>query len=268
MSYTVTNGYAPRDYTTILQECVSVVNEQFGTNYTAQTFVGTNLWKFVYAIIQEIMTVENNIAELGAKLQDYIRTQNEALIIPRSTPDGITQILKDELGLDASVKPTESTDAGYIYMAVDVDNTAEDYATTKQSILNILARNMGAGLFYNGTESGTVTEINGQQFSYAYNLPTAVPLQVKIQVTVSENTTNLIETPTIIKEKFLANFNRLYRLGFDFEPSIYLCRDDLNFASEIKVTYSTGGAYTSNVYDAAYNEKITIDPSDVEVEIL
>lgn len=267
MSYTVTNGYAPRDYTTILQECISVVNEQFGTNYTQQTFEGTNLWKYIYAIIQEIMTVENNIAELSTKLQDYIRTQNEALIIPRSSPDGITQILKDELGLTASVKPTESTDAGYIYMAVDVDNTAEDYADTKQRILNILAQNMGAGLFYQGTETGTVTELNGQQFQYAYSLPTAVPLQVKINVKVSDNTTNFIETPTTIKEKFLANFNNLYRLGFDFEPSIYLCRDDLNFASQITVTYSTGGAYTSNIYQSAYNEKITIDADDIEVTI-
>lgn len=268
MSYTITNGYIPRDYTTILQECVNIINEQFETNYTLQTFEGTNLWKFVYAIIQEIMTVENNIAELSAKLQDYIRTQNEALIIPRSSPDGITQTLKDELGLEASVKPTESNDAGRVFIAVDVDNTAEDYAATKQKICNIFARDMGAGLYYGGTETAAVTEINGQQFYYAYVLPTAVPLSVKIQVKVSDNTTNFVETPTQIKEKFLENFKKMYRLGYDFEPSIYLCRDDLNFASQIYTTYSTGGAYTSSIYNAAYNEKITIDPADIEVTVV
>ena len=78
MTYTVTNGYSPRDYETILAQCVQIVNEQFGTSYTSQSFTGTNLWKFLYATIQGLMTVENNIAELGVKLQDYIRTQNES----------------------------------------------------------------------------------------------------------------------------------------------------------------------------------------------
>lgn len=267
MSYNVHNGYAPRNYDEILETCISIVNEQFGYDYTPQTFVGTNLWKYIYAIIQEIMTVENNIAELSAKLQDYIRTQNEALIIPRSSPDGITEILKDELGLEASVKPTESEDAGYIYMAVDVDNTAEDYSETKSKIINLLAKHMGAGLFYNGTESGYVTEMNGQQFEYAYKLPQAVPLTVKIQIKVSDNTVNFVETPTIIKEKFIENFKKFYRLGYDFEPSIYLCRDDLDFASEIKVSYLSGGSYTSEIYQADYDEKIIIEPDNIEVEI-
>lgn len=268
MSYSIENGYTPRSYDEILEKCVNVVNEQFETDYTTQTFTGTNLWKFMYAIIQEIMTVENNIAELSVKIQDYIRTQNEELIIPRSSPDGITQILKDELGLTASVKPTTDEDAGHIYIAVDVDNTADNYAETKQKILNLLSENMGAGLYYEGTETGTVTELNGQQFSYAYSLPTEVPLTVKIQVTVSDNTTQFIETPSVIKEKFLKNFNDLYRLGYDFEPSIYLCRDDLKFASEIKISYLSGGSYTSNIYQSDYNEKITISPENIEVEVL
>ncbi len=267
MSYNLKNGYAPRDYDEILETCIQIVNEQFGYEYTPQTFVGTNLWKFIYAIIQEIMTVENDIAELGVKLQDYIRTQNEELVIPRSSPDGITQILKDELGLEASIKPTESADAGNIYLAVDVDNTAEDYLETKQKILNTLAKYMGAGLFYNGTEQGTVTEINGQQFNYAYSLPTTVALNVKIQIKISDNTANFVETPTVVKEKFIENFKKLYRLGYDFEPTIYLCRDDLDFASEIKISYLSEGSYTSEIYQSDYNEKIVITPDNIEVEI-
>ena len=104
MTYTVTNGYSPRSYETILAECVQVVNEQFGTSYTSQSFTGTNLWKYLYATIQGLMTVENNIAELGAKLQDYIRTQNEELIIPTSSENGFTALLQRELGLIASFK--------------------------------------------------------------------------------------------------------------------------------------------------------------------
>lgn len=270
MSYTIINGYAPRDYETILQECVNVVNAEFGTNYTSISFAGTNLWKYLYTTIQGIMEVENNISELGVKLQDYIRTQNESLIIPRSTPDGITQIIFEELGLIASVKPTESSDAGYISIAVDVDDAREDYSKIKQRILLLLHKNMGAGLFYEGSERGNITASNGQSFEYAFELPTTTALKVKINVKVSDNTTRMIETPTSIKEKFLENFKNIYRLGFDFEPSVYLCRDDLPFASEIKTTYSTdgGSTYKDVILEALFDEKITIDPDDVEVEVI
>jgi hypothetical protein len=267
MSYTVTNGYAPRDYETILQECVSIVNQQFGESYTVDTFKGTNLWKYLYATMQGLMTVENNIAELGVKLQDYIRTQNEELVIPRSSPDGITQIISDELGLTASVKPTEESDAGHIYLAVDVDNTADNYEETKKKIFSLLHQNMGAGLFYEGTETGTVVATNGQSFDYAFELPTVTPLKVKIDVTVSDNTTRMVETTSAIKEKFLKNFAELYRLGFDFEPSIYLCRDDLPFASLIKISYATNGSYSTDILKATFDEKITVDADDIEVNI-
>ena len=161
MTYTVTNGYSPRSYETILSECVQVVNEQFGTNYTNQTFTGTNLWKYLYATIQGLMTVENNIAELGVKLQDYIRTQNEELIIPTSSEDGFTSLLQREMGLIASFKPIESSsEAGQIHVAIDIDNTAEDYAEKKQRIFDLMAEHLGAGLFYNGTEQGTVCAVN------------------------------------------------------------------------------------------------------------
>lgn len=270
MTYNVTNGYSPRDYETILAQCVQIVNEQFGTSYTSQSFTGTNLWKFLYATIQGLMTVENNIAELGVKLQDYIRTQNEELIIPTSSENGFTALLEREMGLIASFKPTESSsDAGQIHLAIDIDNTAEDYAEKKQQIFNLMAEHLGAGLFYNGTEQGTVTELNGQSFNYAFDLPTETNLKVKIQVRVSENTNLFVETTNKIKEKFLANFAKFYRLGYDFEPQIFLCRDrDLPFASEIKISYMTNGKYKTDVLEAMYDEKFTISPDDVEVEVI
>lgn len=272
MTYTVTNGYSPRSYDTILAECVEIVNQEFGTSYTSQSFTGTNLWKFLYATIQGLMTVENNIAELGVKLQDYIRTQNESLIIPRSSYDGIMQIIKDELGLVSSIKVIDTAnEAGQIFLAVDVDAESEDYEDLKAQIFKILHENMGAGLFYNGTETGQVTASNGQVFNYAFDLPSETALKVKIQVRVSENTTLFVETPPQIKNKFLENFAKFYRLGFDFEPQIYLCRDrDLPFASEINVTYSTDGGtkYKIDVLEAMYDEKFTINPDDVEVEVI
>lgn len=272
MSYTVTNGYSPRDYETILAQCVQIVNEQFGTSYTNQSFTGTNLWKYLYATIQGLMTVENNIAELGVKLQDYIRTQNEELIIHRSSTDGIMQAIKDELNLVSSIKPVErAEDAGKIYLAVDVDNEGTDYAQQKQKILDTLHKYMTAGLHYNGTESGTVTATNGQVFNYAYELPTEKALKIKIQVKVSENTNLFVETTNSIKEKFLENFAELYRLGYDLEPQQFLnISRDLPFASEITIQYSTndGSSWETEILESDYKTKFTIAYADVEVEVV
>lgn len=272
MSFSVVNGYSPRSYETILADCVQVVNQEFGTNYTSQTFVGTNLWKYLYATIQGMMTIENNISELGVKLQDYIRTQNEELIIHRSSVDGFMQAMEDELGLISSLKPCESdADAGEIYLAVDIDSAGSDYADKKQQILSTMHKYLTAGLHYNGTETGTVTATNGQVFNYAYELPTKKALKIKIQVRVSENNNLFVETTNKIKEKFLENFSNLYRLGFDFEPQQYLnISRDLPFASEITTQYSTnsGSSWATGVLESDYKTKYTIDNANVEVEVV
>lgn len=272
MSFSVVNGYSPRSYEAILADCVQVVNQEFGTSYTSQSFVGTNLWKYLYATIQGMMTIENNISELGVKLQDYIRTQNEELIIHRSSVDGFMQAMEDELGLISSLKPCESdADAGEIYLAVDIDSAGSDYADKKQQIFNVMHKYLTAGLHYNGTETGTVTATNGQVFNYAYELPTKKALKIKIQVRVSENNNLFIETTNNIKEKFLENFSNLYRLGFDFEPQQYLnISRDLPFASEITTQYSTnsGSSWATGVLESDYKTKYTIDNASVEVEVV
>lgn len=272
MSFSVVNGYSPRSYETILADCVAVVNQEFGTSYTSQTFVGTNLWKYLYATIQGMMTIENNISELGVKLQDYIRTQNEELIIHRSSVDGFMQAMEDELGLISSLKPCESdADAGEIYLAVDIDSAGSDYAEKKQQIFNTMHKYLTAGLHYNGTETGTVTATNGQVFNYAYELPTKKDLKIKIQVRVSENNNLFVETTNKIKEKFLENFSNLYRLGFDFEPQQYLnISRDLPFASEITTQYSTnsGSSWATGVLESDYKTKYIIDNASVEVEVV
>lgn len=270
MSFSVVNGYTPRSYENILDECINVVNEQFNTSYTRETFVGTNMWKFLYAGIQQIMVAENSTAQLVDKIKDYIRTQNEELIKPTSSPDGFMERMEEELGLISSIKPTEESDAGYVYMAVDVDTSDESYPQVKQSIFNLMAKYLGVGLFYEGGESGTVTARNGQAFNYAYDLPSKTNLKVKIVITVSDNTLSYIETPSIIKEKFLNNFNKKYRLGYNFEPQIYLNSNDLPFASDIKITYSTdgGSSYKNTVLKAMYDEKIIVTEDNIEVEVI
>lgn len=269
MSYSVLNGYAPRSYDDIMLTAVQAVNDEFGTNYTPQSFAGTNLWKVLYAAIQEIMTTENNIASLSEKMKQFISVQNEELYAPTSTIDGFTDLLKRELNLVGSIKPNEAADAGNLYLCVDVDNTLDDYATIKQEILELMHRHLVGGLVYHGTEAGTVTGTNGQSYSYAYSLPTTVPLMVKVTIEVSDNTLLKIPTTNEVKALFLKNFAERYRLGFDFEPQNYLCRDDVPFAGSILIEYSQDGgiAWATAVLDLDFDEKVTLAEEDVEVEI-
>ena len=271
MSYSVLNGYAPRDYNTILRECVDIVNQQFNTSYTPQSFTGTNMWKFLYTFIQEVMQAENKAAEIEEKLEDYIRTQNEKLLIHRSSVSGFMQATEQELGLISSIKPIESAaEAGKPEICVDVDETAENYAETKQKIFDLMHECLTAGLFYQGDQTGTVTAENGQQFNYAFSLPTKTPLKIKIEIKVSDNNNYYIDTALEVKEKFLKNFNAMYRLGYDFEPQQYLTIErDLNFAGEIKTTWSTnnGTSWSGEILQGVFDEKLTISADNVEVDI-
>lgn len=269
MSYSVLNGYAPRSYDDILLTTVNAINEEFGTNYTTQSFAGTNIWKVLYAAIQEIMTTENNISLLGEKMKQFISVQNEELYAPTSTIDGFTDLLKRELSLVGSIKPNEAADAGNLYLCVDVDNTLDDYATIKQEILDLMHVHLVGGLVYHGTETGTVTGTNGQSYSYGYSLPTPVSLMVKVTIDVSDNTLLKIPTTNEVKALFLKNFAERYRLGFDFEPQNYLCRDDVPFAGSILIEYSqdSGVTWDTDVLDLDFDEKVTLAEEDVEVEI-
>ena len=41
-------GYIPSDFEDILSRIIVRVNEEFGTDYTRQTFIGTNFYKCFY----------------------------------------------------------------------------------------------------------------------------------------------------------------------------------------------------------------------------
>ena len=92
---------------------------------------------------------------------------------------------------------------------------------------------------------------------------------VKVTIDVSDNTLLKIPTTNEVKALFLKNFSERYRLGFDFEPQNYLCRDDVPFAGSILIEYSqdSGVTWDTDVLDLDFDEKVTLAEEDVEVEI-
>lgn len=268
MSFNLENGYTPRDIDTIISEFRQSINAEYKQDLTPEQFKGSNWYKLIYSASQLILTAEGNIAELSNKIIDYIRKVDEQIQLPKSSVDGIMYHLKEDLGLISSVKPTEEGDKGYLYIAVDVDSESDDYPQIKKSILEKLKEYCTAGLYFKGSESGQVVASNGQPFNFGYELPTIVNMQVKITPTVSDNTTDFILNASQIKEKFFENFEKMYKLGLDFEPEKYLdIRNDLPFASKIKIEWSIneGSSWSEDVWKSAYNQKLNL--SNVEVII-
>lgn len=79
MSFDIENGYSPRTNEDILSDLVDAVNTNYKTNYTPETFIGTNLHKLYYPGVQLILGVENGISSIAAKIQDYIAYINKTI---------------------------------------------------------------------------------------------------------------------------------------------------------------------------------------------
>lgn len=268
MSFNLQNGYTPRDFDSIVSEFRKAINSEYGLKMTAEQFKGSNWYKLIYSASQLVATAEGHTAELSNKLIDYIRKVDEEIQLVKSSVDGIMSHLKQDLDLVSSVKPSTASDAGNLYIAVDVDNTASDYAEKKQMILEKLKEYCTAGLYFTGAERGEVVASNGQPFTFGYDLPEIVDMQVRIKVTISDNTTAYIMNNQAIEKKFLDNFNSMYKLGLDFEGDRYLCaRSDLPFASKIVIEWSidNGGTWSADIWQSAYNQKLNL--SNVEVII-
>lgn len=121
MGYSQENGYVPVDINAIMLAFMANINTQFGTTYTAETFEGTNFYKYFYAIAQRLQEGEVKTSEIFAKLQDYFEVINARISRPVVTTPGIIEKLETE-GYTTSVKPMIEADAGKISVCVDVDD--------------------------------------------------------------------------------------------------------------------------------------------------
>lgn len=127
MGYSQENGYVPVSVQTIMDNIMIKINDQFGTAYTSETFVGTNFYKYFYALAQRVEEGEIKTSEVFIKLQQYIDMINVRISRPVNTNPGIIDKLTAE-GYTASVKPMIEADAGKISIAVDVDDGGHAFA--------------------------------------------------------------------------------------------------------------------------------------------
>ena len=268
MSFSYDAGYTPMAFEQLMDFVRVGVNDKIGTSYTTESFVGTNFYRYFYALIQKLQIGETKTSEIFVKLQQYFTITNEKVNRPRTTAPGIDDYLEDNGYPIVSIKAPLEADAGKLYVCVDVDDGADDYPTKKLEICTLLKNAAGAGIVTMGTESEAITLSNGQSFDFKFNLPDKTPMILRATIVLSENNQFAVQSPTWIKQRIWDNIEASYGLGKNFEPQRYLSIVDTPWAETVLLEWSTndGADWFDTVIDAAYDDLYTLDSiDDIEV---
>lgn len=266
MGFSQDQGYVPVNISSIMEDFRGYINTQFGTTYTTEQFVGTNLYKYFYSIAQRISENETKTSEIFLKLQQYFIITNERISRPVVTNPGVIEKLTIE-GYTASLKPIIDADAGKINICVDVDDAAVDYATTKLDICTIIKDSTAAGCVTQGTEIEAIVLSNGQSFDFKYHLPNRIPVLLRLTIALSENNQSVIDSPDDVKISLLASVNSKYKLGKNFEPQKYFTIIDAPWAASVLLEWSddAGTNWHPEVYNADFDDLFEITLADITV---
>lgn len=264
MPFSQDEGYVPVEIADILDAIRGYVNTQFGTTYTAESFVGTNFYKYFYALAQRMAENETKTSEIFLKLQEYIDITNERISRPVATNPGIIEKLETE-GYTASLKAMIDADAGKINICVDVDDADPEYAATKLDICTIIKDSTAAGCVTQGAEVEAIVLSNGQSFDFKYHLPDRKTTLLRLTTVLSENNQLVIGDPDTTKATLLANIAANYKLGKNFEPQRYFGIVDAPWAESVLLEWSinAGVDYFSTVYDANFDDLFECALEDV-----
>lgn len=267
MSFSQENGYIPNSVATLMDLVRTNINTQFGTAYTSESFVGTNWYKYFYALIQKVQENEVKTSEVFAKLQTYIDQINARISRPVTTPQGLIEKIESTLGFNASVKPPLEADAGKLFVCVELDSEDEDYANQKLQVATILKNSVVGGIVTMGAESETLTLTNGQSFDFKFALPDITEPLLRLTITLSANNQMLIDSPDDVKQRLLDNIEERYRLGKNFEPQRYFSIVDAPWAESVLLEWSDddGANYYSTVFEAEFDELFVAKLENVEL---
>lgn len=266
MSFSLEAGYQPRTISELMNVVRINVNEQFGTEYEVDTFLGTNFYKFFYSVIQELQANEVRASEIVLRLQQYFDVTNEMIVRPNTTHPGIFDYFSAR-GFIVSSKPPADADAGKVYIAIDLDSGADDYDDKKLEACTIIKDCVAAGIVSQGSEVETLTLSNNQSFDYKFNLPDVTTLLLRLTLVNSANNQFSVLSPEETAQLLFDNINARYRLGLSFEPQRYFSVLDAPWAASVLLEYKLDGAgsWLSAVYVSDYDELFTFGLEDIEV---
>jgi hypothetical protein len=216
--------------------------------------------------MQRLQENEVKASEIFLKMQNYFRITNEMLARPNTTVPGLIDYFAAQ-GFSISVKQPLEAEAGELRVAVDLDELADDYAEKKTEFVNILKTCVPAGVVTIGDESEAVTLSNSQSFDFKFNLPTRIPILLRLTLNQSDNNQFLILTPEETAQLLYDNITERYRFGLNFEPQRYFSIIDAPWCASVLLEYSVddGENWISTVGELAYDDLYTFALEDISV---
>lgn len=174
MGFASESGYTPLPIDQMMDLVMANVNTQFGTTYTTETFLGTNFYKYFYALMQRLQINEVKTSEIFLKLQEYFDISNEMLQRPNTTHPGIFDFMQEQ-GFFVSTKPPEDADAGKAFVCV---NLTDNHARGTVEITN-----------YANLVSGTDDEVEIGATTFTAQSTTVTPGDATFQASISNEAT-------------------------------------------------------------------------------
>jgi hypothetical protein len=383
MGFAQDTGYVPSTIGQLMEVVRENVNIEFGTSYTQTNFIGTNIYKYFYALVQELQNNEVKASEIFLKMQQYFDVTNERVLRPNTTHPGIYDYFLLN-GYLSSTKPPADVDAGKLYVCVDVednharglveitsyanlvsgtddtiavgatvftaqsgaatpgdatfqaatsnDDTAaslavqinshatagalvyawaieakvyirallggtsgnaidliyddndsnvgatvsgatllggvavsdeiEEYDDVKLELCELVKDCCVGGVVSQGTEVETLVLSNGQSMDFKFNLPTRIPVGLRLTLTTSENNLFAIGDPADVRDLLLANIAASYKLGKNFEPQRYFSIANAQWAGQVLLEWTddivdgevdVGATWSSAIYQNMTN---------------
>lgn len=266
MSFAQDTGYLPNTIEQLMDIVRENVNTQFATTYDTDTFLGTNFYKYFYALIQRLQENEVKTSEIFLYLQQYFAVTNEMIVRPNTTNPGLLDYLASA-GYQASIKAPNDTDRGKAYVCVNTDSGAADYAATKIAICTIIKDCVVAGVVSQGDQVEEIALPNGQAFDFKFYLPDETPIKLRLTQTISGNNQYTIPSDAVIKQKIFDNVNARYKLGLNFEPQRYFSVVDAPWAGSLLLEYSVnaGVDWDDEVFEAEFDDLFTFELTDITI---
>lgn len=190
MGFSQENGYEVVSMNAMMNALMLKINDQFGLEYTTETFLGTNYYKYFYALAQRMQENEVKTSEIFLKLEQYIDVVNARISRPVNTNPGIIEKFLAE-GYTASVKPMIEADAGKIHICVDVnDGVHAEGTVTITNFANLVSGTddgiqIGATVFVAQTGAATLGTATFQAASSNALTAQSLATQINAHATAS-----------------------------------------------------------------------------------
>lgn len=270
--YNITTGvWRVDDFDTIFKAMVDEFNVQYNTNYSYTQFEGSNAGKLLYLAAQHRQNLDNDVAQLGVKMADYLRTNNILLGNPPSTYNAVIDAFKKS-GYILSVRPPSTTaDAGKLQPVIErIDGVALS-PSEYDDIAKIGLENIAGGIITEAPTAGLAgqhTLSNGQNFTFNFVIPIKNEIKIRAIIEYTVTSQAAFQDDARVKQKILDNFNEIYSTGNDIYGDYYLKYSDLPYARFIKVEAAIDAnlsIFKGEIQQDTYNFKRVLTLANIEV---